>query len=146
MPPTPSLNYSVNWTSQLKVDKNNEFVFGLNFTFEMLDYQIARFTLKDDDKDRFSVPDSVLNKPGPNPTLRLEMLGFQYNANPFSFSFRDVMDPTNVYVDTTGQTLVFMDKYIQMDLTLPSQRIYGLGERVREFNLTEGTWTMWSSG
>lgn len=39
-----------------------------------------------------------------------------------------------------------MDKYIQMDMILPSQRIYGLGERVREFNLSEGTWTMWASG
>lgn len=112
-PPTPvEANYSVNWTSQLKVDRNNQFVFGLNFTFEMLDYQIARFTLTDDDKERYSIPESVLNKPGVNPTMRLEMLGFQYNANPFSFSFRDVMDPTNVYVDTTGETLVFMDKYI----------------------------------
>lgn len=39
-----------------------------------------------------------------------------------------------------------MDKFIQMDFILPSQRIFGLGERVREFQLTEGTWTMWASG
>lgn len=39
-----------------------------------------------------------------------------------------------------------MDKYIQMDFTLPSQNIYGLGERIHEFNIGEGTWTMWSSG
>jgi alpha-glucosidase (family GH31 glycosyl hydrolase) len=39
-----------------------------------------------------------------------------------------------------------MDKYIQMDFQLPSQRIFGLGERNREFGLTEGTWTMWAVG
>lgn len=39
-----------------------------------------------------------------------------------------------------------MDKYIQMDMRLPTQRIYGLGERKREFQLTEGTWTMWANG
>src|SRR5882757_3551837 len=33
-----------------------------------------------------------------------------------------------------------------MDLQLPSQRMYGLGERVREFQLGEGTWTMWARG
>jgi len=41
---------------------------------------------------------------------------------------------------------VFSDKYIQLDLQLPSQKIYGLGERNREFTLTEGTWTMWANG
>lgn len=56
------------------------------------------------------------------------------------------MDPTNTYINTAGETLVFMDKYIQMDFTLPSQNIYGLGERVHEFNIGEGTWTMWASG
>jgi alpha-glucosidase (family GH31 glycosyl hydrolase) len=43
-------------------------------------------------------------------------------------------------------TLVMMDKFIQMDLLLPSQKVYGLGERVHEFQLGEGTWTMWASG
>lgn len=33
---------------------------------------------------------------------------------------------------------------MQLDLILPSQRIFGLGQRNREFALTEGTWTMWS--
>ena len=51
-----------------------------------------------------------------------------------------------MYVDTEGLNLAYMDKYIQMDFKLPSQRVFGLGERVREFNLKSGTWTMWSNG
>jgi alpha-glucosidase (family GH31 glycosyl hydrolase) len=39
-----------------------------------------------------------------------------------------------------------MDKYLQMDFLLSSQRIYGFGERNREFSLGEGTWTMWANG
>ena len=31
-------------------------------------------------------------------------------------------------------------------MKLPSQRIYGFGERVRDFQLEEGAWTMWASG
>lgn len=38
------------------------------------------------------------------------------------------------------------NKFIQMDFKLPSQRIYGLGERNKKFNLEEGTWTMWANG
>lgn len=33
-----------------------------------------------------------------------------------------------------------------MDFQLPSQRLYGFGERTREFSLGEGTWTMWAHG
>jgi hypothetical protein len=39
-----------------------------------------------------------------------------------------------------------LDKYLQIDLQLPTRNIYGLGERTREFNLGEGTWTMWANG
>ena len=39
-----------------------------------------------------------------------------------------------------------MDKYLQVDIALPSQRIFGLGERNREFLLDQGTWTMWANG
>lgn len=38
------------------------------------------------------------------------------------------------------------DKYIQIDFKLASQRVYGLGERVHEFGLGEGVWTMWAKG
>jgi len=38
-----------------------------------------------------------------------------------------------------------MDKFMQLDLQLPSRRIFGLGERNHEFTLDEGTWTMWAS-
>mmetsp|Transcript_28241 Transcript_28241/g.42750 ORF Transcript_28241/g.42750 Transcript_28241/m.42750 type:complete len:248 (-) Transcript_28241:4298-5041(-) len=31
-----------------------------------------------------------------------------------------------------------------MDIKLPSQRLFGLGERNRQFQLEEGAWTMWS--
>ena len=39
-----------------------------------------------------------------------------------------------------------MDKYMQLDMNLPTRRIYGLGERNRNFTLEEGTWTMWANG
>lgn len=39
-----------------------------------------------------------------------------------------------------------MDKYIQLDLQLPSKRIFGLGERKSNFLLGEGAWTMWANG
>jgi alpha-glucosidase (family GH31 glycosyl hydrolase) len=56
------------------------------------------------------------------------------------------VNPANVYLSTTGGTLIMMDKYMQLDLNLPSRRIYGLGERNGDFLRGEGSWTMWANG
>lgn len=80
--------------------------------------------------------------------MRLEMLGFQLYDDTFEnfgFRLRDVQN-NNILLDTINQTLIFSDKYIQMDYKLPSQYIYGLGDRVHEFRLSEGAFNMWSSG
>jgi len=37
------------------------------------------------------------------------------------------------------------DKYTQIDMAVPSNRIYGLGERESGFALGEGAWSMWST-
>ena len=35
---------------------------------------------------------------------------------------------------------------MQIDFLLPTQNIFGFGERTREFKLGQGTWTMWANG
>jgi hypothetical protein len=64
--------------------------------------------------------------------MRLDMLGFSMNNKNFSFTFSDPVT-NDVFITTKDSTLVFMDKYIQMDFILPSQRMFGFGERIREF-------------
>jgi len=64
--------------------------------------------------------------------MRLDMIGFHYSHDPF-VSFNDTRNKSNWFVSTFNQSLVFMDKFIQMDFLLPSQRLYGLGERVHDF-------------
>lgn len=66
--------------------------------------------------------------------------------SPFGFSYTDTRDSSNVLVSTEDSAFFMSDKYMQLDLQLPTQRVYGLGERSREFGLSEGTWTMWANG
>jgi hypothetical protein len=56
------------------------------------------------------------------------------------------MDPNDVLIDTTDSQIFMSHKYMQIDLQLPTTRVYGLGERDHEFELGEGAWTMWSTG
>ena len=77
--------------------------------------------------------------------MRMDMVGFNLNVNPFYFNFTDSTDKTNWYLTTENMTLLFEDKFIQMDILLPSQNVYGFGERIHDFRVQEGTWTMWST-
>lgn len=135
----------VDW-KKLPFGVNNPFVNNAKFTFDMVDRKIARLVLTDADKERFSIPEDVVPKPKADKSMHLETVGFKFNASPFSFSFRDVNSPDEAFIDTTGQTLAFSDKYIQMDFKFPSRRLYGLGERMTSFQLGEGAYTMWGQG
>jgi alpha-glucosidase (family GH31 glycosyl hydrolase) len=77
--------------------------------------------------------------------MKLSQVGFKLlEEGKFGFEFISPRNG-NAYITTKDQAFVMMDKYLQLDLLLPSRRIYGLGERNREFTLTEGTYTMWAT-
>ena len=123
---------------------NNELIKNVYFEIGQADSNVAYVILTDAIKTRYSIPESMANKPKTSPPMRLDMCGFKYFDDPFGFEFRK--DTSNVLLSTQNSALVLYDKYIQMDINLPSQRIYGLGERQRELLLDEGTWTMWANG
>jgi hypothetical protein len=71
--------------------------------------------------------------------MRLDMVGHTMvskdttNGNKFAFAFIDNLDDSNVLLSTEDKSLVFSEKYIQMDFNLPSQHCYGFGERMQQF-------------
>jgi len=48
--------------------------------------------LTDQDNTRYSAPESVLNKPSSQQTLKLDMCGFELLQNPFGFEFTSDRD------------------------------------------------------
>ena len=73
------------------------------------------------------------------------MANFTYVDAPFSFSFASTRTG-EVLLDTSNQAFIFQDKFIQVDMKLPSGKIYGFGERAASFDLGYGAWSMWSQG
>jgi hypothetical protein len=61
-----SKQIGVNWTASLMTGVNNEIKKSLRYTFDMIDFKIARFELTDADSDRFSIPDEYVNRPDTN--------------------------------------------------------------------------------
>lgn len=125
---------------------NNGVFTNVSYEFGQNDYKVSYLILSDASSSRYSIPEEMASKPRSTSQMRLEMAGFQLLTKPFGFKFTSDRDPQNVLVSTEGGSFLMMDKYMQIDLQLPTRRIYGLGERVREFTLTEGAWTMWANG
>ncbi len=142
----------VNWTASLKTGDNNRIKKILKYSFDMVDFKVARFELTDAGSDRFSIPDEFVNRENSNKNMRLDMLGHIFKPtegrknDPFNFQFNDNIRPDEVLLSTAGQSLIFTDKYIQMDFLLPSLNVYGFGERISTFKLSQGAWGMWSTG
>ena len=123
------------------------FTRNLNFTLAQTQWRVSHLVIKDDESDRYSVPTVAVNNPDDNLDMRLDMTGFKFSSDgTFNFAFTDPLLAGNTFINTSDCTLVFMDKFIQMDFNLPSQRLFGLGERIHEFKLQEGAWNMWAHG
>lgn len=70
----------------------------------MKTWRVAHLSMTDNNNARYAVPEEAVPTPaGNNPeTMRLEMLGFKYEMNPFSFSFSDPANPQNMFLNTKG--------------------------------------------
>jgi hypothetical protein len=130
---------------------NNMIETQLTYQLDLVTTNIGRMVIAQGNASRFSIPSDLVENRTGDPSNRLEMMGFRVpdpatSKKSFGFELVDVNDPTNVLLSTLDQTLLFSDKYIQMDFILPSQYVYGLGDRVHEFRLAEGAYSMWASG
>jgi len=125
---------------------NNEIIKRVRFEVGQADYKLAYLFMTDANSERYSPPEDLVRKRGAQGTMRLDMCGFELFTDPFAISFSNTRNPDEKLVHTQDSAFLMMDKYMQLDFQLPSQRIYGLGERVREFTLGEGTWTLWANG
>jgi hypothetical protein len=101
--------------------------------------------LQNRNKTVWDPPSEHVNKPNVDGAQRLSMSNFKLNRNPFYFEIGST-ESSETVVSTMNQTTFLMDKFLQVDFKLGSQKIFGLGERNRGFKLTQGVWTMWANG
>jgi len=126
---------------------NNEVITKASYTFAQVDYHTTMMTLTQADTERFSIPETLVKKGKEDDTMRLDAAGFKMPTDRFGFSLSSHSNPEQVYVSVAKQSsLLMMDKFMQIDFQLPSQRLFGFGERNRQLLLDQGTYTMWASG
>ena len=94
---------------------NNELIKNVAFEFGQADYNVAYMVLTDAEKGRYSIPESMARKPVSNPTMRLDMCGFEMFNEPFGFQFTKMWkgaDKANVVLSSKDSAFIMYDKYI----------------------------------
>lgn len=69
----------VDWRNKDFFGTNNKITNNLNYVIDSPDYRMLRLMMTDANSTRFSIPDSMVNMPGVNPTMRLEMQGVTFS-------------------------------------------------------------------
>ena len=97
---------------------------------------------------RYEVPESILKRPGSDPSASsaTAQIQFNYTANPFSFSIYRTQTE-EILFDTTSHPIIFEPQYLRVKTSLPTNaNVYGLGEstepfRLPTYNLTRTLWS-----
>lgn len=78
----------------------------------MIQENLVHFSLSDNKKTRYSIPEHAVKKVKGDGKSKLEKAGFSYNLDPFSIAFSDPTNNVGSYLTTHEQSFVFMDKFI----------------------------------
>jgi hypothetical protein len=124
---------------------NNNITESVYYEFGQTDKSTVYMLLQNNKTEAWEPPSDAVNKPTADGSQRLSMSKFKLNKKPFSFSIGSTYSDKELFT-TEGQTTWMMDRFIQIDFKINSQKLYGLGERNRGFALDQGTWTMWANG
>lgn len=126
---------------------NNNYTTNVSFEFGQVDFKIHKLRFADSMKEKFTPPEDLVYTRNASVEMSLDMVGFKLNQDPFGFELRSTRTVNDTLVSISSESdFVMSDRFMQLDLQVPTQRIYGFGERQRQFSLDKGTWTMWANG
>ena len=134
----------------------------LNISINIEHSKYVHLTIKDKNNERWEVPKEILNsdyfnenkdeKDNNNSLFKMEIHNF--DSNNFSFILYLDDDKDNItenkdnnkkifYTFNTLKNFLFSNNYINFESHLTSDDIYGFGERIHNFKLKEGIYTIW---
>lgn len=120
----------------------------VNFRFALLSNYEARVQLTSAAGHNYSVTDEIFPRPVQEFEARFTQLGFQHSeaGKPFDWSLANIFTDEPV-LSTKNRKFIVGDKFSEIGLLLPNDRIFGLGLSNRQFRIgTDATYTLWSRG
>lgn len=122
----------------------------LRATFTLIDDEILRVQINDPNDNAYEAPmetfDPDFDLEGKATTIDIEaILKLSPKDDDFYYEVHDFNDPTKIYYTTQNKSFVYSEYYKKTTANIDSTgNIFGLGERVGEFFLDQGVYTLWN--
>ena len=141
---------------QLIRPKNIKIIEELNISIKIEHSKYVHLQIKDFNKKRWEVPHEILNeeyfrninKTNNTPSFEMEYLKsnekFYFNLYFNSKNEKGIMNKNIFYKFNISQNFLFSNNYINFESQLTTDNIYGFGERIHNFKLNKGLYTIWS--
>jgi maltase-glucoamylase len=128
---------------------NNKYLPDLQATFTLLKDNLLRIQIIDPlDKTAFLAPEETFSSDYSKITSTLDIsavLTLPKQGENFYYEVHDPKSPSTILYSTKGQGFVYSQYYKRTTATVNSDdKLFGLGERVGDFFLTEGVYTLWA--
>ena len=125
----------------------------ISLTIEYSKY--IHLKMKDSNKERWEIPEDILNNEYlknlsdniKNETYNFKIEYLVSNDDFYFYLYSDSNEKDNkrniFYSFNTSKNFIYSDNYINFESYLTSDDIYGFGERIHNFKLNEGIYTIW---
>jgi len=102
--------------------------------------------ITDNSNKRFEVPKEALNMEGPEPTTNRDIHNFvSITEDPFTLTVHEYNQPKNAYLKIDDDSIAMQEYYLSLKTQVNTDgRLYGVGERIKEFFIPEGIYTTWA--
>ena len=125
--------------------KNSEIIKNLHMIVTFHDKSTFRIRIIDDDNERWEIPEKF---PYPHFATNDKISQDQgdciidVETEPFAFTVTR-KDNGQVIFDTKNKKFIYSNLYIELGTSLPTDNVYGFGERNYQFKLGPGRFTIW---
>lgn len=125
--------------------KNSKIIKTLHMIVSFHDQSTFRIKIIDQDNSRWEIPENF-----PFPHFKSNQLiskdqgdcKIEVQANPFTF-YITRKSTGEILFDTRNKLFVYTNFYIELSTSLPTNIVYGFGERNYKFKLSPGIFTIW---
>ena len=113
-------------------------IYTATLNLEQLDTTLFHFTITDPAHQRWKVPEFYQYSYKPIEIMD-SIISFQ--KFPFSILFKNPITSETI-LSFGGHSLKYFDKYLEIEVELPTHRIFGLGEQIAPFELPTGRYSL----
>jgi alpha-glucosidase (family GH31 glycosyl hydrolase) len=125
--------------------KNSEIIKNLHMIVTFHDKSTFRIRIIDDDNERWEIPEKFPFPHFTSPDKISQDQGdciIDVETEPFAFTVTR-KDNGQVIFDTKNKKFIYSNLYIELGTSLPTDNVYGFGERNYQFKLGPGRFTIW---